>query len=625
MNKEPEIQQLTDWSHARLRTEMYFGSKELQTKNTLEYTSEGPKIVETTWVNSLFVAFREIVDNSLDEVISHGFGNRLEINYNPKTFVIQISDNGRGIPITVDEQSKLHQATIALTRTKAGRNFGDRGDSRGLNGLGAAITNFCSEYFDVKILRDKKEFTQRFHEGNGTNNDLIIEDPIIFPSDSKKTGTEITFKPSVKVFPKMVLPETFIKSRIVEIALCNPALKVFYNGTRIPSKGVEETLFSQHKPIIFNIDAEGFKSKFWLVPNFLENGDEYSYSLVNNIPVFDGGSHIDQFRRSFFSGLLSELEKESKKRKLIPNKNDIADGLLTYNITKMLSPTFDSQSKSRLINENVITIIKKTMDDAAFFKDVIKKNPDWIESIYEKCTLRTQKTNIADINKTVKKYKREKVEDLQDACSHDRSKCILFLTEGLSAISGLVSARDPDFHGGLAMKGKPMNVREKLLREVMDNIPLTSVMKSIGLFPNQRVNRYTLRYGRVYITTDADEDGKNIAALLINFFHFFWPELFDPTKPAFLSVFDTPLIIAVKGKQRKFWYKDDYAAFDANKYKGWEITRAKGLAALKKSDWQYVLSNPKLIPIMDDGKLADSLSLLFSGNRADDRKKWIGL
>jgi len=623
------IEKLTDWQHARIRTEMYLSSRDPHTQSVLEYRSTGPETVETTWIPALACSFREILDNALDEVVSHGHGNRIDVNYDPNTMIFSISDDGRGIPISYDETHKIHKATLALTHTKAGRNFGERGSTRGLNGVGASVVNFCSEYFDVTIIRDKLEFTQRFTEGDGTNTDLIIEDPIIMPSDSKKTGTKIVFKPSKKVFHDMRLPESFIEARMVEVALCYPSLKIFYNGKRIASKSVEDALFPQHKPIVFNIDdaVAEFKSRFWLVPEFLPKDKDYAYSLVNAIPMFNGGTHIEQFRKSFFSGLLDALEKESKKRKLEPNKNDISEGLLIYNITQMKAPNFDSQSKSRLINENVAVIIRKAMDDTNFFKDVIKKYPDWIENIFERCVARTQKKTLADIDKTAKKSKREKVEDLQDACGSERSKCILALTEGKSAASGFISARDPDLHGALPLGGKPMNVREHPLAKVMANGPLTDIMKSVGLFPGKRVNRHLLRYGKIYLTTDADEDGKNIAALLVNFFYHFWPELFDPEREPFIYVFDTPLIIAVKGKNRKFWYKDDYESFDPDKFKGWEITRAKGLAALKKPDWEYVLANPKLIPIVDDGKLNDALFLLFGGGstQADARKAWIGL
>lgn len=196
-----------------------------------------------------------------------------------------------------------------------------------------------------------------------------------------------------------------------------------------------------------------------------------------------------------------------------------------------------------------------------------------------------------------------------------------------SAIAGLVAARDPEIHGGLPLRGKPMNVREHTIPSVMKHEPLANVMAAIGLVPGVRVNRRMLRYGKVYITTDADEDGKNIAALLVNFFYTYWKELFDPSFPPFIYIFDTPLIIAVKGKVRKYWYNDNIETFNPDAFKGWEITRAKGLASLKKEDWKQIINNPKLIPIIEDGKLSESLDLLFNKDKAtaDARKSWIGI
>lgn len=194
-----------------------------------------------------------------------------------------------------------------------------------------------------------------------------------------------------------------------------------------------------------------------------------------------------------------------------------------------------------------------------------------------------------------------------------------------SAVSGIVEARNPDIHGGLPLRGKVMNVTGENVRTIMENEALVKIMGALGLVPGTRANRHALRYGKVFITTDADEDGKNIAALLVNFFYTLWPELFDPAQPAFINIFDTPLVIAVKGKVRKYFYNDNYASFKPEDFKGWEITRAKGLAALKRDDWRYVLENPKVNPITDDGELGEALSLLFDPKRADARKAWIGM
>jgi DNA gyrase/topoisomerase IV subunit B len=617
-----EIDALDAYQQSRIRTEMWLGSRDPHTQTILSYgNSLSP--MEMTWVPALFTGYREVVDNAIDEMVTHGHGDRLEVTYNPKTMAFSISDNGRGIPISIHPKEGIPQATLALSRTFAGRNFNDetRGASRGVNGVGASVVNFVSEWFKLDITRDGKAFHQTFSE---TDTALKIEEPLILPAKPKApTGTTISFKLSKKVFKHFTLPEAFIKDRVFEIALCYPKLKVFYNGKQVKTAGPDKTLFAGKKPIVFEINDKGFKSRFWLLPEFGEA--EHTHGLVNAIPVFNGGTHIDTFKRMFYSGMAKALERTSKQKRLSPNRSDFADGMLIYNITEMDTPAFDSQSKTRLINENVAKIVQAALDDPDFFKGVVRRNPEWIESVYERCRVRTQKKDEKEIAAQAKRN-RGKVEKLVDATGMDRQKCILLLAEGDSALSGSMSMRDPKVHGGLPLRGKVLNTHPSkiTMKEAMKNEALQQIMMSIGLVPGQRANRFKLRYGKVYITCDADEDGKNICALLVNFFYQWWPELFQDEKNPFLYVFETPLIIARRGKVVKFWYNDDYHKFDGDEFKGWDVTRAKGLAALAKPDWKLLLSDPRATPLTDDGELSECLDLLFNNERADDRKLWIG-
>jgi DNA gyrase/topoisomerase IV subunit B len=346
---------------------------------------------------------------------------------------------------------------------------------------------------------------------------------------------------------------------------------------------------------------------------------------VNNIPAFNGGIHIDTFRRLFYGNLITALEKESRRRKLTPNRSDVTEGVLIYNITNMRAPNFDSQSKTRLINEEVGSYLKKYLEDPELYKDVIKKNKEWIDAIYKRCEDRTQKKDASELSKLAKKNLRNKVPRLMDATGLDRSKCILFLAEGESAISGMGSVRNPDLHGGLGMKGKVLNVNGEVPKKVLENKELGDIMNCMGLMIGERANRHALRYGKVYVAHDMDPDGLNIGALLINFFYTYWPELFDNTKDPFIHIFRTPFIIAEKGKARKYWYAHNYSEFKQEDYKDWTITRAKGLGTLTEEDWQYSLDHPEVYPVVDDGDMKNTLDLIFNSKRSDDRKEWIGL
>lgn len=427
MTQNKEWEKLSPYRQARMRTEMWLGSRDPHTQTVLEYEQTGPVPVETTWVPALFTAFREVFDNALDEVAAHGNGDRVDVTYDPKKMIISIQDNGRGVPIEFDEKEQKHAATVLLGETNAGRNFkDDRGATRGLNGVGGAIVNWCSEYFQVDIVRDNKEFSQCFREGE----EHVVEEPIIFGARKKQTGTRIEFLLSSKVFKHRILPESFIRSRVYEGALCYPGVKIFYNGSRVTVKSVEKDLFPKHKPITFEIDEVGFKSRFWLVPDFFDDGRDHSHSLVNAIPMFAGGVHLDAFRNGFYTGLLGALESTSKRRKLKPSRSDINDGMLIYNITEMDSPNFDGQAKTRLVNEKVGKLIQNAMNDPDFFKSVIRRYPEWIENIYERCAERTMKKDNADLAKAGRANKRLKIVELEDAVGTARMDCTLFLCEG---------------------------------------------------------------------------------------------------------------------------------------------------------------------------------------------------
>jgi DNA gyrase/topoisomerase IV subunit B len=189
----------------------------------------------------------------------------------------------------------------------------------------------------------------------------------------------------------------------------------------------------------------------------------------------------------------------------------------------------------------------------------------------------------------------------------------------------MASVRNPEIHGGLALRGKIMNVNGENPKKVLDNKCLTEIMNSIGLVIGQEAKRHALRYGSVYLATDSDHDGFNIAALLINFFYTYWPELFNVEQPPFIYVFQTPFVIAEKGRHRKYWYAHNYEKFDPKAYSGWSITRAKGLGTLTEEDWLHSIQHPVLMPITEDGRLCESLDLIFSAKKADLRKQWIGL
>jgi len=623
-----EIKKLTPYAHVRLRVPMYYGSTTLHTQPVLDFTQEKACVKEYSWVPAVFTSAREVWDNALDEVVAHGHGTKIDITFDPDTMTFSVEDDGRGIPIDWDEDHKMHKVTLALSELMSGRNFDERTNTAGMNGIGASGVNYCSEFFNVDIHRGGKRFQQNFSEGNPMFGDsLQIGEPKI-TSKQGKTGTKITFKLSASVFKVLTLSAEFLRSRIVEIACANPTIKFKFNGELIKARKGSHSLFAGYEPIVINMDLvdKQFASEFILVPNFTDGAD-MSHSLVNNIPVFNGGTQIDSFKKYFVSNLLNNLTRESKRRGLTPNRSDVMETLLIYNVTNMLKPDFDSQSKTRLINEEVEAYIRTALDDEKLYKKILRDNKIWIDQIYARCAARTQKKDDADTAKLARKVLRTKVPKLMDATGKDRTQCILLIAEGDSAVSSVSAVRDPEIHGGLPLRGKILNVRGESNKTILDNSICQDIMSSIGLTLGAKVKREELRYGQVWITCDADTDGANIMALLTNFFYLHWPELFDANLPAFFLVFSTPFIIQEdKKKQRHYWYSDDWQNYNGDDWKGCvKPTRAKGLGSLEEVDWVNSLAKPRLIPLTDDGKLEDTLRLIFDKTLADSRKEWMSI
>ena len=475
-----EIVKLTDTQHHRLRTEMYLGSRNLHTQTVINWNGKKLEAEEVSWTPAAYCAFREIFDNSLDEVVGHGHGTKIDVTYDPKTLTFSVSDDGRGIPIDWDENEKMHKATMALTQARAGRNFGDREEVRGTNGIGASVVVSCSKEFNLDIKRDGKRFQQTFREGTELMPDLDIGEPRIF-SSSMKSGTDINFTLSSAVFPKAKIPLSFVKARIFEVAANHPRIKFTFNGEKITvGKTVDKTMFADSNPVIISINEEKFSSNYYLVPAFGAEG-EFVHSTVNDIPAFNGGQHIDAFKRLFFSGMLKAMERESKRRGLTPNRSDIAEGLLIYNTTTMHAPNFDSQSKTRLINDEVDRYIKSSLENETTFKNILRSHKSWIDAIYTRCAARTQKKDDADIAKANRKLMRNKVPKLLDANGKDRSKCILLICEGDSAKSMVAAVRNPEIHGALPLRGKILNVRGELPKTVIENQIIADIMTAVGV------------------------------------------------------------------------------------------------------------------------------------------------
>lgn len=642
---EHGVQQLTEYQHARIRTEMYLGSKSEHEQPVLLFGEDGYNVQNLGWVPALLTSFREIVDNSLDEFVKAGTKDPvLRVMYNEDELEFEISDNGRGIPIDYVPETQKHLCTMVLTEMKTGRNFNDseRNNVVGMNGLGGSVVMIVSEKAELEIHRTGKpyktdkanteydgmyKFNQKFTEGTTMFPELGIEEPSIRKVKSDKTGTTVRFKISKSVFHTHTLPFELVYSILKEIAAANPSYKIFLNDQRITvnKKGLFAT--TKNTMTLKVEDCEiGLDSTFYIVPNVVNGLSKniHMQGLVNNAPSLEGGTHLDTFQQKFALGVISALERipKNRKRNLKPNRSDVEEGLLIYNVTKMNTPTFNSQIKTKLTNENVIKPVQNALSED-FFNELVKKNSEWVEEIYARCAERTNKKDADEDRKMAKRLLKGKVAKLRDANGANRMDCILLIAEGDSAVSSMTAARNSAIHGILPLRGKIMNVNGKeKTKDLMASDALHDIMASLNIVPGEKAIRENMNYGKLYICADEDEDGKNIGALVVNFLYKFWPELFEDKDNPFVYVFKTPFIILEKGKESKYFYGHNVHEYNPEEWKGWKATRAKGLGTLEVSNFRDALSNGVAVAIVDDGNLKETLDLIFNKERADDRKEW---
>jgi DNA gyrase/topoisomerase IV subunit B len=259
------------------------------------------------------------------------------------------------------------------------------------------------------------------------------------------------------------------------------------------------------------------------------------------------------------------------------------------------------------------------------WKGFARKNGDWLTTVIERAEKRhKRKADEAAIDEHEQNKKRKRIPKLLDATSKIRSECQVLITEGDSAKAQISEARDTATTGAFCLTGKINNVYGATAAQVLKMGKLSDLLAVIGLTPGKKALRSQLNYGRIVIATDSDYDGDDIFTLLVNLFYQFWPELFDKNYEPIIYRLIAPNVVASKGKQRIHFTKRADFEKVKDKYKGWTIEYMKGLGSMSIDDWEMILSGKTdtMIPIVDDGKIVKTLTLLF-GDDADARKLWL--
>jgi DNA gyrase/topoisomerase IV subunit B len=603
MTKPADIKSLTDIEHVLARPEMYCGSvqKEIQKRWIVENGKLVEKEVEI--IPAILKLFSEVIDNAVDEAIKTNFEFSNKISVNIFGNEVEVKDNGRGLPIEKDKDSNEYKAVLAFTRLRAGSNFTDENNGTiGRFGVGVSLTNIFSKMFQVDTT-----IVSGLHLRLCCT-DSINDYNVKVNKTAGSNGTTVLYKLNFEYFKIDGYDDVhkgLMQKRIFDLAMNFPKIKFKFNGEIVRTSN-----FKEYVKLIgddFITYEDGFKLAI------LPSEDFSQISFVNGIETLRGGNHVELIFY-YATNMIRDLIK--KRYKIDVKPADIRNKLLiVLSATGILNAKYDSQTKERLVNvfSELNDVIKGLPEE--FLKKIVN-NDAIIKPIIDTYILKEKLKEKHDVAWKSKKLLKKKIPKLIDATSDNRDECVLFLTEGDSALGQLIKVRDQNIHAGIPLRGKVMNVQNATDRKIVDNKEYQDILSAIGLHIHEESNG--IRYGKVVILTDMDEDGNAITALLLNFFYEFWPELFDK---GVIRKYLSPLIIATKGKETKSFY--NFKDFENFNSEGWMISYYKGLGSLEEADYSKMINQPIEIIFDRDNFTEFSLDVAF-GPDSSKRKVWLG-
>lgn len=595
--------------------------------------------VSTKGLNHLIY---EIVDNSVDEHLA-GYCGEISVILE-KDGTATIKDNGRGIPVGINEKAGIPAVEVVFTILHAGGKFGDGGYkiSGGLHGVGASVVNALSEWLEVTIKRDGKVYNQRYERGKVMY--ALKETGTCRKND---LGTTVRFLPDKEIFEKTYFKAEAIKSRLHETAYLNPNLIINFENKRFDEE--ETVIFHEeeglkayvkdlntgkealHDVVYFKRDSEGIEVEvaFQFVDEFQEN----ILGFCNNIYTQEGGTHITGYKAKFTT-IINQYARELGILKEKDNNftgMDVRNGMTAVIAVKHPDPRFEGQTKTKLDNPDAGKVTAElTGEELVLYFDKNLEDLKSVISCAEKSARIRKAEEKAKTNLLVKqKFSIDSNGKLANCESRKPEECEVFIVEGDSAGGSAKMARNRRTQAILPIRGKILNVEKATMDKVLANAEIKTMINAFGCgFSEGYGNDFDiakLRYHKIIIMTDADVDGAHIATLLLTFFYRFMPDLISHGH-VYLAM--PPLYKAVPKKGQGEYLYDDKALEKYRKnHTGFTLQRYKGLGEMDADQlWETTL-NPetrllKLVEI-EDGKMASDVTGMLMGNDVAPRRQFI--
>ncbi len=618
---ESQIQVLEGLEAVRKRPGMYIGST-------------GPK--------GLHHLVYEIVDNSIDEALA-GYCTQIDVEILPGD-VITVRDNGRGIPVGINEKLGLPSVTVVLTVLHAGGKFGGSGYkvSGGLHGVGSSVVNALSEYLEVEISRDGNVYAQRFEKGN-----IVSDLTVVRQTDT--TGTFIRFKPDAEIFTDTTEYDfETLQKRLREQAFLNAGLTITLTDRRDEDKIMTEEYCYEggissfvefinktrgneplHEDVIHITITDG-DSVAEAAFQYTDSYNESILSFANNMHTIDGGTH----EQSFKNGIQRIFNDYAKKYKLLKDGDsnlkgdDVREGLAAVVSVKLKDAQFESQTKAKLGNTSIGKLVTKLLNEKLV--PYLEENPSVARAILDKAI---NAARVREAAQRARENARKKSglsstrmpDKLADCIWRDPERTELYIVEGDSAGGSAKQGRDRNFQAILSMWGKMLNVEKARIDKVFGNDKLTPMIIALGTGIGEDFDISKLRYGKIIIMADADVDGSHIRTLLLTFFFRFMRPLIEH---GHIYIAQPPLYKVFKGKQVRYAFSDpERDQYIAELGGNADVQRYKGLGEMDPEQLWETTMDPAFRTMyqvqLEDFNEADEIITILMGDKVEPRKEFI--
>ena len=645
-------------------TDHEYNASEIQVLKGLEAVRKRPGMyIGSTGERGLHHLVYEIVDNAIDEALA-GYCNHIEVKI-LKDNIIQVTDNGRGIPVDIQADTGLPAVTVVYTILHAGGKFGGENSgykvAGGLHGVGASVVNACSEWLTVNVRRDGKEYEQTFRRGDP---DGALK--CIGTVAEGVTGTRVTFKPDPEMFKdttvydfdtleKRLREESFLNAGVKitltdERQLYTPVLEdgqegdpcyrsevMCYEGgikSFVTYLGEKRKLEVLHPNVIY-LKGQTDRGVAEIALQYNSSYNELLLSFANNVNTPDGGTHEEGFKAS----LTRVFNDYGRSHGLLKDKDenlsgaDVREGLICVISVKLQEAEFEGQTKAKLGNSEIRTLVNSIVSEK--LEIFLEENPSVGRQVLDKALMANRAREAA---KKARESVRRKTglesgqmpDKLQDCNERDPGLCEIYIVEGDSAAGSAIQGRDSRFQAILAMWGKMLNVEKARADKIYGNDKLYPLIVALGAGIGGEFNIDKLRYHKIIIMADADVDGAHIRTLLLTFFFRYMRPLIEN---GYVYSAVPPLYKLTRGKKQRVAYSDEERDRISAEMRGdnpnvkVDISRFKGLGEMDPHELWETTMDPERRTLrritLDDAVKADEIFTILMGEKVEPRKEWI--